>query len=522
MSIASIPAARRALSFALTCAASGTLLAQQAQFTPIPGRAAVPGCNPNVCILSGTAGYSGVRVSGDGQVVATVVYTPGFINGAIERQAARWTAATGTVVISPDLQGLYPVVGMSSDGSVIYGESWRWRAAGGYQDLTPQLTNPIGWRTRTLFECSLDGLVVAGIEGAYPELGDMFRQSLGTGGAAQLLPRAAGWPDGYFYFNTLSGDGQVLGGSTRQQTTSPFGADTYAGVIVTPNGATVITPSGGQAGVTDLSIDGSVAVGYAPFPNGNGSAFRWDATNGLVQLDAAFSASDGSYARATSLDGDVIVGDYFIFGQPGTRAFLWNPTDGFVDLRDELVANYGLGAQLAGWTLLTATDISLDGRVIVGQGINPNGIEQAFLLRFPSVPATAVSYGAACAGGAGQLALAASTLPYLGTTFTALCSGASPTAVGLAIYGLTQQSVPLANVLPQGQPGCQLLTTLDLLQLLPAAVGSQFTIGLPIPNAPALVGAVLQQQIAQLQFGAGGVLQSVATSNGLQLSIGSF
>jgi hypothetical protein len=33
---------------------------------------------------------------------------------------------------------------------------------------------------------------------------------------------------------------------------------------------------------------------------------------------------------------------------------------------------------------------------------------------------------------------------------------------------------------------------------------------------------VLQQQIAQLQFGAGGVLQSVATSNGLQLSIGSF
>ena len=159
---------------------------------------------------------------------------------------------------------------------------------------------------------------------------------------------------------------------------------------------------------------------------------------------------------------------------------------------------------------------------LISQGINPNGIEQAFLLRFPSVPATAVSYGAACAGGAGQLALAASTLPYLGTTFTALCSGASPTAVGLAIYGLTQQSVPLANVLPQGQPGCQLLTTLDLLQLLPAAVGSQFTIGLPIPNAPALVGAVLQQQIAQLQFGAGGVLQSVATSNGLQLSIGSF
>ena len=522
MSIASIPAALRVLPFALTCAASGTLLAQQAQFTPIPGRSAAPGCNQNVCIVSGTAGYSGVRVSGDGQVVATVVYTPGFINGAIPRQAARWTAATGTVVISPDLQGLYPVVGLSGDGAVIYGESWRWRAVGGYQDLTPQLTNPIGWRTRTLFECSLDGLVVAGIEGAYPQTGDMFRQSIGTGGAVQLLPRAAGWPDGYFYFNTLSGDGQVLGGSTRQVTTNPFGSDTYAGVLITPTGTQVITPSGGQAGVTDLSVDGSVAVGYAPFPNGNGSAFRWAAINGLIQLDAAFPASDGSYARATSLDGNVVVGDYFIFGQPGTRAFLWNATDGFVDLSDELVANYGLGTQLAGWTLLTATDISLDGRTIVGQGINPNGNEQAFLLRFPTVPAGAVAYGASCAAGNGQLTLSATTLPYLGTTYTAQCSGASPTAVGLAIYGLAQQAVPLANVLPQGQPGCQLLATLDLLALLPAAVGGNSTANLLIPNAPALVGAVLQQQVAQLQFGAGGVLQSVATSNGLQLTIGSF
>ena len=521
MSIASMHAALRVLPFTLTLAASGPLLAQQAQFTPIPGRSVAPRGNQNVCLVSGTAGYSGVRVSGDGQVVGTVVYTPGFINGAIPRQAARWTAATGTVVISPDLQGLYPVVGLSGDGSVIYGETWRWRAAGGYQDLRPQLSNALGWQVRTLFGCSLDGLMVAGIEGIYPSTGDMFRQAIDTG-APQLLPRAAGWPDGYFYFNTLSCDGQVLGGSTRQLTTSPFGSDTYAGVVITPSGATVITPSGQQAGVTDLNLDGSVAVGYWSLPSNEVRSFRWDSTSGLVSLDAAFPTSSGSFARATNQDGSVVVGDYFLFGQPGTRAFLWNTNDGFVDLRAELVANYGLGAQLAGWQLLTATDVSLDGRTIVGQGINPNGSEQAFLLRFPSVPAAAVAYGAGCAGSAGQLALSPTTLPYTGTTYTARCTGTSTTTVGLAIYGLTQQAVPLANVLPQGQSGCQLLTTLDLLQLLPLAVGNEFAVNLLIPNAPALVGAVLQQQVAQLQFGAGGVLQSVATSNGLQLTIGSF
>jgi len=521
----SIAALLRAVPFAFTCVASGTLLAQQAQFTPIPGRALQPGCNQNECILSGTPGYSGTRISGDGQVVTTVVFTPGFQNGAIPRQAARWTATTGTVVISsgfPDLGGLYGVVGISGDGSVIYGSWWRWRAVSGFEDLRPQLNDAFGQALRQLFTCSLDGLVVAGIQGIYPSNGDMFRQSIGTGGGVQLLPRAAGWPDGYFYFNTLSGDGQVLGGSTRQVTTSPFFSNTYAGVIIRPTGPQVITPSGSQAGVTDLSLDGSVAVGYWSLPTNVVRSFRWDSTSGLVSLDTAFPSSSGSFARATNLDGSVVVGDYFTFGQGVTKAFLWTVADGFLDLRDELVANYGLAAQLAGWQLLTAQDVSLDGRAIVGQGINPNGVGQAFLLRFPIVPAAAVAYGAGCVGSAGQLSLSAMTLPYLGTTYTSQCSGAAPTSVGLAIYGLTQQAVPLANVVPQALPNCQLLTTTDLLALLPASVGNQFAASLPIPNTPALVGGVLQQQVAELQFGAGGVLQSIATSNGLRLTIGSF
>jgi len=111
-------------------------------------------------------------------------------------------------------------------------------------------------------------------------------------------------------------------------------------------------------------------------------AFRWHTSSGLVLLDTTYPPSSGSFARATNRDGSIVVGDYFVFGQPGTRAFLWDQNRGFVDLRDVLIANAGLGSQLAGWQLLTATDVSLDGRTIVGQGINPSGCEQAFLVRF--------------------------------------------------------------------------------------------------------------------------------------------
>jgi hypothetical protein len=72
---------------ATPCTAAG----QQAQFLPIPGPSATPGSNQNGCYISGSAGYSGVRVSADGSTVATIVYEPGFVNGYVPRQGAVWT-----------------------------------------------------------------------------------------------------------------------------------------------------------------------------------------------------------------------------------------------------------------------------------------------------------------------------------------------------------------------------------------------------------------------------------------------
>lgn len=507
----------------LLLALAVSAVAQTAQFVPIPGTSTTPGSNPNFCGLSGTTGYSGVRVSPDGNVVATVVYSPGFVPDAVPRQAARWTAASGTTVIQPDLPGNYGVVGMSFDGSVIYGESWRWTAATGAIDLLPWLQNDFGQQQRIVFGCALDGVTVVGVDGPQPGFeSDMVRWPLGVPGPVESLPRPSTFPEGYFYFNTVSGDGQVVGGSARRGTTSPTGSDSYAAVLVTTNGATLLTGESSSEGVTGLSIDGSVAVGYTQVGGASAprlAAFRWDATAGVVQLDSLATFSDASYARATNFDGSTVVGDYLVFGQPGTRAFLWTEPTGFVDLREHLVESCGLEEALAGWDLLVATDVSLDGRTIVGQGVGPNGCEQAFLVRFPVVPGTAAPYGPSCNGPLGPLQLVATTTPYVGGVFRATCSGIAADTSNAVIYGLTPLAVPLTAVLPAGLPGCELLATVELFELLPPG-GPTITTSIVVPADPLLVGVVVHQQVLQVEFSTTGAQLAARSSNGLVLTCG--
>jgi uncharacterized membrane protein len=371
-------------SAALGSGACVSASAQDARFIPIPGRSEVPGSNENVCIVSGTSGYSGTRVSDDGTTVATVVFDPGFVSGYIPRQPARWTESGGTVVIGPDVPGLYGVTGISADGRTIFGESWRWTIGGGYENLAPRLSSNGFFADRLIFGCSSDGRTITGVQGVYPDAGDFFRWRIDESPLV-VLPRAGTFPQGYFYFNSISGDGSVVGGSTRSydfENGNFFQA--FAATVVTEAGATVITEEVGQAGVTDLSFDGSVAVGYvSPAGGFVVRAFRWTAESGLALLDEGLGDSNSSYARATSADGNVVVGDYVTFGTGGTRAWIWRANDGFIDLKDDLTTNFGLSEELDGWELLVATDISADGRTIVGQAINPNGCEQAFLVRLP-------------------------------------------------------------------------------------------------------------------------------------------
>jgi hypothetical protein len=53
-------------------------------------------------------------------------------------------------------------------------------------------------------------------------------------------------------------------------------------------------------------------------------------------------------------------------------------------LQEVLVKDYGL--ELTGWALKMAKAVSDDGLTIVGKGINPDGKEEAWLVRLDASP----------------------------------------------------------------------------------------------------------------------------------------
>jgi len=79
------------------------------------------------------------------------------------------------------------------------------------------------------------------------------------------------------------------------------------------------------------------------------------------------------------------------------RAFRWTASGGMSDLQNDLENNYGLGSQLTGWNLPSATSCSADGQVIVGNGSVTGSAEGwiAHLDAPPTVSATQVNDGSA-------------------------------------------------------------------------------------------------------------------------------
>ncbi len=478
-----------ALSFSTTALVAAFLshsgFSQSAQFIPIPGASSVPGTNSNFCGISGSTGYAAVRLSADGSTVATVVYDPGFVNGAVPMRVARWTETSGTVVLTPQLGGnLYPCTGISADGSTIYGEYWRWTATGGYENLAPLLGSQ-----RLIFGCSDDGQTITGTQGTYygPSSNiDLFRWNL-SGGVPQILPRPASIPAAYFYQNSISGDGRVVGGSTMRP---GGGFALYAAARIDTNGVQLITQETSSESVTDLSFDGSVAVGFTQMNGFQSRAFRWEAATGTVLIDNAVG-NNGAFARAVDADGDVIVGDYYTFGSGGTRAFMWRQGLGFLDLQDELEVNYGLAQQLAGWKLEIAIDVSADGRTIVGSALNPQGCNQAFLVRlFPPIGQTTClgqpnSTGAAAtisvAGsnvvGANQTALVATRLPANTVGYFLSARAAAQTPLPGFGQGLLCLAAPIGR---HNRPG----------EVLTSGVTGRFVLQLELADIPTPTGTV--------------------------------
>jgi hypothetical protein len=87
---------------------------------------------------------------------------------------------------------------------------------------------------------------------------------------------------------------------------------------------------------------------------------------------------DASTPIAVSADGSVVVGNSQVFENPlaQARAFIWDAARGMRPLQDVLTAD---GLNLTGWVLAAAEGISADGNTIVGTGIHPNGLFEAWI-----------------------------------------------------------------------------------------------------------------------------------------------
>ncbi|MBY0307126.1 MAG: hypothetical protein K2Q09_00145 [Phycisphaerales bacterium] len=328
--------------------------------------------------------------------------------------------------------------GVSADGSVVVGtaqvggvtRAFRWTSGGGVVLLAPIAGGEAG--NATSAEVSDDGSVVVGSSAAGPGVSHAYRWTA-PGGTLDLLTLTGGTNS---VANGVSGDGQVVVGYSQSSEGQRAMSWTQAGGMVN---------LGALAGFTSslalgADADGSVVVGYAQTP-GSARALRW--VSGVLEDLGTISGYSSSFGYACSSDGSVVVGRVSavgVGGQPfrwtpdggmeglgtldgdtsgfalgvsgdgnvvvgssnagsASRAYMWTRAAGLTDLNVYLPT---LGADLTGWTLTSATDISPDGRTIVGTGLH-GGVQEAWRVRLNTACPADLGAAGGVAGRDGRL-----------------------------------------------------------------------------------------------------------------------
>jgi len=305
-------------------------------------------------------------MSADGTVVVGAAASS---NGS---QAFRWSLDTG-------MENLYDLIGqptgsiatgVSADGSVIVGGT---NNLGAFYLSGNTLTL---FAPRNVRGISGDGSVIAGAVQTSQTVPAMFDAS--NNFAATQLGLLPGHITGGAV--AVSQDGNVIVGSTSVGTEASLAAFRWTKTegISSLNAGTAST-------AVAASLDGSVIVGQRAHPNGT-EAFRWEngVTVGLGDLDGG---SFFSRAADVSDDGSIVVG--LAITDLGGEGFIWDEANGMRNLQQVLETDFGLEGSLQGWTLRSANAISADGLTITGEGINPDGNQEAWIATLDAPTTTA-------------------------------------------------------------------------------------------------------------------------------------
>lgn len=331
--------------------------------------------------------------------------------------AAQFTPLGGEV--GGGVRSRLPGPGISGDGAAVVGE---YRFAAG-QDLHPfrriaETVIDLGTLDGNgglAFSASFDGSVVVGYSGNEAFRWDGSMHGLGGAGGGSVSRAWGVSADGSVVSGALGPAGGPLQAFRWTQPTGivPLGTfGVYVGTRgegMSADGATIagwghetnfdlqqaarwsvgggwvplgFLPGKDKSSAHGISANGQVIVGasWVDFPT-NREAFRWSETSGMVSLGDLPGGALASIALDACADGSIIVGAGD--SANGSEAFVWDGFHGMRALRDVLIAE---GADLTGWSLTVARGISDDGRWIVGEGINPDGLQEAWVAQIAAVP----------------------------------------------------------------------------------------------------------------------------------------
>jgi uncharacterized membrane protein len=214
---------------------------------------------------------------------------------------------------------------------------------------------------------STDGEVVIGYAGfPVPNIHyEVWRWT--AAGGMQTLPLAGApsrFPSG------ISGDGSRIVGRTLLCSAS-LEPGCNPGWLWTATGGyeALQAPPGVNASAGGISRDGVVVVGMiGPVPGAAWRPYRWQSNTPVG--DFGTSPSVGlAVAGSPSADGTVVVGSHNIAGQ--WYSWIWKENLGLWDLGAFLQSHGAPG--FPGWSWPQPSDLSDDGRVVIGNGYMPGG-----------------------------------------------------------------------------------------------------------------------------------------------------
>lgn len=293
-------------------------------------------------------------VSGDGSTV---------VGELVEQyQGFRWTIASGFEV----LPGMGSALAVSGNGSVITGyvNPFATVAAIWTEELGAQPLNlPANVFNSVPRGISADGSVVVGYVGVKPGLYAAFRWSADTG-METLCVSSSNLGLYISSANAISDDGKTIVGINDGDA---FKWTREAGLQIISSGWGYLLDAWG------VSADGSVVVGWD-----GAYAYRWTQATGKHSLGDLLGGAGYSSAWDVTPDGNTIVGASA--SNIGGGAFIWDEAHGMRSLMDIVTAS---GVDLTGWQLVSANGISDNGMVIIGDGLNPNGGHEAWVIIIP-------------------------------------------------------------------------------------------------------------------------------------------